>query len=722
VVVQRYTASTSGALTLTHSTYFGGLLADYGYGIDANSTHVVVVGVTDSSNTTGLFPTHFGSFQRQYQGNLDGFVLFMPGDLSAVSYCSYWGSVGADRAYAVALDSWGVAWITGSTTSTSLPAGVGGTAYNSTHGGGKDVFLAAMDSSGNTPYATYLGRLADEESRSLVISDQSAKGSVTVGVGAMSENFNFPMTPGAYDPFKGGSFSWVFAEHSTASYVGSLDYSTFLGGGCTDVTSTYYYQFPRIDHSPDNATYVLGGTAPGTEFPVTSGAPQLVSGGNDDGWLAVVKPDGGGATDLHFATYHGGGADDHYLDVAFDSLGRILAAGSAASADIQTAGLRSSGKSSIAYRDTLFARYNAPEGYASALNFSSCHYSDTYSEGQALGVDPRSGDLRVVGTASPTGLASTQDLTVLSFVLPEEPSFQLMYYYNVTRTGHTLEVRAQANATVGLVGAEVDEVLLTVEDEEGEEYAEDEGVLLEDTTNVYTAAVDFADPGVYTWSYEARTFDNGRSGFSVTVNITGRTTYTENETTLQKKIQQVEEYWGITLSDYFFYAWIVAGAVLLVFTMARLGLTGKALALAIPTMVLFAVPTFIAEAFEIAQLAAVWGIIIAWALLSGWRAVKDDEKMLQNKAVLGGLVAAMVFLAVSSVTTGAHWAFAVVFSVVAVGAGLAMIPPKKQPKFVPVKLESIGKLVTIISGIVAIVVAVLPFFQVYLPFEVPVVA
>ncbi len=95
--------------------------------------------------------------------------------------------------------------------------------------------------------------------------------------------------------------------------IGSgLVYSTFLGGG-RGRESGYGI---AVDASGN--IYVTGVTS-STDFPVTSGAFQTVSGGNDDAFVTKLNPAGGGPTDLIYSTYLGGSGFDNGLGIAVDN-------------------------------------------------------------------------------------------------------------------------------------------------------------------------------------------------------------------------------------------------------------------------------------------------------------------------------------------------------------------------------------------------------------------
>jgi len=131
---------------------------------------------------------------------------------------------------------------------------------------------------------------------------------------------DFRTTPGAFDrTFTGGPFD-AFA--TKLDPVGSVVYSTYLGGSGVDVATSI-----AVD-SAGNA-YVTGSTT-STNFPTTAAAfDRFLSGGSD---AFVTKLDPAGSV-LIFSTYLGGGGSDNGNGIAVDAAGNAYVTGSSDSAD-----------------------------------------------------------------------------------------------------------------------------------------------------------------------------------------------------------------------------------------------------------------------------------------------------------------------------------------------------------------------------------------------------
>jgi hypothetical protein len=106
---------------LVFSTYLGGSLDDYGFGIaiDAGG-NAYVAGQTESSMFASKpFPATAGSFQPT--GGIDAFVTKFGPDGSALVYSTYLGGSVSDEAKSVAVDASGNAHVTGKTRSADFP-------------------------------------------------------------------------------------------------------------------------------------------------------------------------------------------------------------------------------------------------------------------------------------------------------------------------------------------------------------------------------------------------------------------------------------------------------------------------------------------------------------------------------------------------------------------------------------------------------------------------
>ncbi|MCH7690727.1 MAG: SBBP repeat-containing protein, partial [candidate division Zixibacteria bacterium] len=107
----------SSGNALVYSTYLGGSIDDYGYGIAVDgSGNAFITGWTASAN----FPTE-GAYQATNQGVFDAFVTKLNSSGNALVYSTYLGGSGPDAGTGITVDDSGYAYISGWTESVNFP-------------------------------------------------------------------------------------------------------------------------------------------------------------------------------------------------------------------------------------------------------------------------------------------------------------------------------------------------------------------------------------------------------------------------------------------------------------------------------------------------------------------------------------------------------------------------------------------------------------------------
>lgn len=134
---------------LSSSTYLGGS-GQNSIGVAADALgNIYVAGWTDSLN----FPT--ANALRTQSGGVDAFVAKLGPGGNSLLYCTYLGGSGDDRAFAIAVDVAGSAYVTGWTGSSNFPTV---SPLQSTRSGSRDAFIAKLNPAGTALlYSTYLG-------------------------------------------------------------------------------------------------------------------------------------------------------------------------------------------------------------------------------------------------------------------------------------------------------------------------------------------------------------------------------------------------------------------------------------------------------------------------------------------------------------------------------------------------------------------------------------
>ncbi len=210
--------------TLLWSTFVGGSGADYAreLAVAADST-VYVVGNTSSSN----FPTTGGAYDTTNNGSIEAVVVALSSTGTALTASTYLGSSNIDDAESVDLDPAGNVVVLGNTQSTAFPT-TGG-AYDTTHNGSTDLFVAKLTPSlASLTWSTFVGGSGSESAGMI---DVDGSGGVWFVTGTSSSNM--ATSAGAFDTALSGSNDfWVGGLSSTGS---TLAYGTYLGGTGSDV-------------------------------------------------------------------------------------------------------------------------------------------------------------------------------------------------------------------------------------------------------------------------------------------------------------------------------------------------------------------------------------------------------------------------------------------------------------------------------------------------------
>jgi hypothetical protein len=268
--------NTSGS-ALLYSTYLGGTSGATSYGIAVDSSgKVYVAGYAGSG-----FPTR-NAYQSNLIGGGDAFLTKLDPALSGDSSLLYstflGGSPGdgaAEKAYGVAADNSGNAYLTGYTRSSDFP--IKG-AYQATYGGGPgDAFVTKLNTAASGAdslvYSTYLGGSGSDnhyggEPSAAIAVDTSGNAYVT---GTTDSAADFPISNAFQKTHGGGSFD-VFITVLNASGSG-LVFSSYLGG------SDWEYALAIAVDGSGNA-YLTGRTN-STNFPTASPYQGTKQGGTD---------------------------------------------------------------------------------------------------------------------------------------------------------------------------------------------------------------------------------------------------------------------------------------------------------------------------------------------------------------------------------------------------------------------------------------------------------
>lgn len=340
-----------------------------------------VAGATQSAD----FPVTPGAYQTVHQGNYDIYVARLDPAGAALIYSTYIGGTGSDSALALRVDAAGYAVVCGQSQSTDAPTTPG--AYDTTHNGGQDVYVAKLDPIGrNLVFGTYIGGTGSDYGAAMDLGPQGQ--AVITGY---ASHASYPVTANVFQGAHAGAFDAFVA--SLDSSGASLLFSTFLGGKGNDIgyalavdgagvvtvagetdgstgnfpvtagafdtsfnspsTATRDAFVARLDAAgsqliystflggsamdqarglflePDGSAVVTGNTA-STDFPVTPDAIQTACAGARDAFVSRLDPTG---SILAWSSYLGGTGEDYGDAAAMARLGQALVASNTTSAD-----------------------------------------------------------------------------------------------------------------------------------------------------------------------------------------------------------------------------------------------------------------------------------------------------------------------------------------------------------------------------------------------------
>lgn len=194
--------------TLSFSTYLGGTSAEAGHSVALDAQgNAYVAGWTQSSDFPVVNPLlgNFAGFPA------DAFVAKYRADGSGVDYATYLGGASDDRAYAIAVDAPGNAYVAGVSASQNFPS-IG--ALPTTNALGNNGFIAQLSPNGaRLLAATLLGGNNSEQINGIALDAQG-----NVYVAGVTTSTNFP-TVNPLQPFKGGQDAFVAKLSPAADLV-----------------------------------------------------------------------------------------------------------------------------------------------------------------------------------------------------------------------------------------------------------------------------------------------------------------------------------------------------------------------------------------------------------------------------------------------------------------------------------------------------------------------
>lgn len=359
----------------------------------------------------------------RYRRNPDGSYSFQLGAYDhsralvidpVLTVAQYFAGLYENVAYGIGHDSSGLVYVAGTTQSTDLP--LAGSSYQSTEGGGQDLFLVIVNpklsGSAQVVYVTYIGGTGDENFGAMYVGPAG-----DVYLTGTTGSTNFPVQNG-YQTAEGGSSGEPDAFVSWFNPSQSLVYSSYFGGSETDGGTAI-----AVD---GKGNIWIAGNTQSTDLPMSGGGFQGSLIGTQNMFLAGFDGSNSGTASLLYSIYIGGTHYDQAYGVAAAPDGTIWLAGCTFSPDIWIQGGGSQGQP---YQgtyggggDAYIAHINPAQTGLSALLYSSFLGGNGEDAATSLVLDPSgklilsgytvSGNFPVTGSAYQTKYGGNTDAFV----------------------------------------------------------------------------------------------------------------------------------------------------------------------------------------------------------------------------------------------------------------------------------------------------------------------
>ncbi len=322
--------------TLAYSTFLGGEIDDFGFGIAVDGSGNAYV--TGESFSTG-FPVTGTAYQSSLTGVGNAFVTKLSAT-GGLAYSTYLGGTGSDVGKSIAVDASGNAYVAGDTNSGDFPM-VGG--FQGLLNGTKNAFVSKIAPAAAGPagllYSTYLGGSISDTPWGIAVDTAGA-----AYVAGQTSSSDFPKTDTS--ALQGITDAFVTKINPGVSGAASLVYSFFWGGTGSDGATG------GIAVDTGGNAYVAGNTD-STDFPTVTPFQATLNGFTN---AFVTKFNATGTA--VYSTYLGGDGADIAWFIALDNAGRAYVTGQTSSTNFPTVG---------ALQNTLTG---APNAFVTKLNAS----------------------------------------------------------------------------------------------------------------------------------------------------------------------------------------------------------------------------------------------------------------------------------------------------------------------------------------------------------------
>ena len=289
---------------LIYSTLIGGKYDDFAEGLTIDQFgNAYIIGYTTEA---GNYPVTSLAYGQVHKGLYDIIVTKLNASGTDLLYSTYIGGSDDDFGEGIAVDSFGVVYITGSSKSDDFPTtefAFDATFNDSTKmDEGGDVIACALNyNAGTLLYSTYIGGEGRDGGYGIAI-DKNKNMYIT----GFSESADYPVTENVYDDsYNSFAVNLGLGDIIVTKihkFTDSLAFSTFVGGSGSDRG----FDIVLDDY---NNCYLTGSTN-SLDFPITLNTYDSSYNDTDDGADAFVCRVSNEGRSLTYSTYLGGDARD----------------------------------------------------------------------------------------------------------------------------------------------------------------------------------------------------------------------------------------------------------------------------------------------------------------------------------------------------------------------------------------------------------------------------
>jgi hypothetical protein len=262
VFISKFTAAGND---LVFSTLLGGSGEDQGRGITVDTSgNCYVTGYTRSTDFTTK-----NAYDSSMNGWKDVFMAKYNSDGSNLLFSTFLGGSGENHGWDIDVDSNQRIYVCGYTTSSSFPTANG---YDTTYGGGKDIFLTKFEADGSLNYSSYFGGDGNDEARGITVGPDD-KPYIT----GVVNSTGYPMA-NPYDSELGGYQDTFITKLNEEG--DSLEFSSYIGG------SQYEWGYGVAVDSDHNI--YLSGITGSTDYPTVRAYQSTYGGDYHDAYLTKL--------------------------------------------------------------------------------------------------------------------------------------------------------------------------------------------------------------------------------------------------------------------------------------------------------------------------------------------------------------------------------------------------------------------------------------------------